>query len=149
MPAFERTSPGKHQYFVGAFEKYSNALKALATVKKKFPGALIVAYNNGKATTITLARKAENAAAAKKAADRKAGIAYNLIIEGYASIPENILNILKKSGKDIAKNPSSGETRYVVGPFTDRDDAEDIVDEISLISDKKVYVETIGGNTDK
>ncbi|MGM9774843.1 MAG: hypothetical protein ACI3Y2_06550 [Candidatus Egerieousia sp.] len=149
MPAFERTSPGKHQYFVGAFEKYSNALKALATVKKKFPGALIVAYNNGKATTITLARKAENAAAAKKAADRKAGIAYNLIIEGYASIPENILNILKKSGKDIAKNTSSGETRYVVGPFTDRDDAEDIVDEISLISDKKVYVETIGGNTDK
>lgn len=149
MPVFERASSGRHQYFAGAFEKYSHAQKALATVKKKFGNAIIVAYNNGKATTITLARKAEAASAAKKEADKKAGIAYNLIIAGYSSLPENIMSILKKSGKDIAKNIVSGETRYVAGPFTDRDEAEDLADEISLISDKTVSVEAVGGDGNK
>ncbi len=146
MPVFERVASGKHQYYVGAFDKYSNAQKALATVRKKFANALVVAYNNGKATTITLARKAEAAAAAKKAADKKAGITYNLVITGYSTLPENIMNILKKSGKDIAKNIVSGEIRYVAGPFTDRDEAEDLADEISLVSDKTVSVEPAGND---
>lgn len=146
-PVFERVSDaGRYQYFVGAFEKYPDAAKALAAVKRSFPSALMVAYNDGKPVTLTLARKAENAAAAKKEAGKKAGIAYNVVIDGYTSTPdENVMAILRNSGKDIARNSVSGVLRYVVGPFTDSEEAEDLADRLKAVSDKNVSVETIGG----
>lgn len=146
-PVFERVSDaGRYQYSVGAFEKYPDAAKALAAVKRSFPSALLTAYNNGKPVTVALARKSENAAAAKKEAGKKSGTAYNVVIDGYTSAPaENVMNILRNSGKDIARNSVSGVLRYVVGPFTDSDEAEDLAAKLKAVSDKSISVETIGG----
>ena len=61
-PVFEKKQPsGKYLYAAGLFKNYNDAQSALNKVKKAgFPSAYIIAYNNGKSTSVKNARAQES-----------------------------------------------------------------------------------------
>lgn len=118
-PVFERkAASGKYIYSVGTFHTYAEALKNINKVKKLgFPTALITAYKEGKALPLKNARLMEQKEAASSI--------YQVIIEGYDTLPAESLNAIRASTeKDIAKTIENGTPKYVVGPFANRGEAD-------------------------
>lgn len=124
-PVFERKTPtGKYLYTVGIFHTYNETLKNLNRVKKQgFPNAIITAYNNGKSTSVANARAIE-----KK---EKETTLIQVVIEGIASLPPDILQIIKEStDKDIARATEDGVTKFVIGPFNNRTAADKLMNSL-------------------
>lgn len=116
-PVFERKLPsGKYTYSVGIFHTYAEAQKNLATVKKKgFPTALITAYNNGKSVSTKQARTLE----------QQDNSIYRVTIGGYDALPQDALTVIRaNTSRDIAKANINGIMKYVIGPFTNKTQAE-------------------------
>lgn len=118
-PVFERKgSTGKYIYSAGIFHTYEEALKNINKVKKLgFPSAIITAYNKGKSIPIKNARLLEQ--------KEKESAVYQIIIEGFETLPADyVKSIRENTEKDIAKTVESGATKYVVGPFTSKTEAD-------------------------
>ena len=116
-PVFERKLPsGKYTYSVGIFHTYAEAQKNLATVKKKgFPTALITAYNNGKSVSTKQARTIE----------QQDNSIYRVTIGGYDALPQDAITVIRaNTNRDIAKANINGIMKYVIGPFTNKTQAE-------------------------
>ena len=116
-PVFERKLPsGKYTYSVGIFHTYAEAQKNLATVKKKgFPTALITAYNNGKSVSTKQARTME----------QQDNSIYRVTIGGYDALPQDAITVIRaNTSRDIAKANINGIMKYVIGPFTNKAQAE-------------------------
>lgn len=122
-PVFERKQPsGKYLYTVGLFSTHSEALSCLNQVRKRgFPKAYIVAYDKGKSVSIKNARILERQKAAQQAA-----VPYQLLLKSYPDgIPSGILTAIQGAcDKDLAKSVMDGQTVYIVGPFSNKEDAE-------------------------
>ena len=129
-PVFENKTPtGKYIYRVGVFRTYADVLSHLNSVKKAgFKSAFIVAFNDGKELTVAKARALE--------AEKKAHL-YEVRIEtGNDDLDPAIASGIRMqaSGKDIARvENEDGTKRYVVGPFSDKSAAEDLVTFISAM----------------
>lgn len=118
-PVFERKgSTGKYIYSAGTFNAYEEALKNLNKVRKLgFPSAIITAYNKGKSIPIKNARLLEQ--------KEKESAVYQIIIEGFETLPADyVKSIRDNTEKDIAKTVENGATKYVVGPFTSKTEAD-------------------------
>lgn len=118
-PVFERrVASGKYTYSVGVFRKYADALKHLNTVRKNgFPTALITAYNNGKSIRTKDA----------KILEKQDNSLYRVTIGGYDILPaEALAAIRENTSRDIAKANINGVMKYVVGPFSNRQQAENL-----------------------
>lgn len=116
-PVFERKLPsGKYTYSVGIFHTYAEAQKNLSTVKKKgFPTALITAYNNGKSVSTKQARTIE----------QQDNSIYRVTIGGYETLPADALAVIRaNTNRDIAKANINGIMKFVIGPFTNKAQAE-------------------------
>ena len=116
-PVFERKLPsGKYTYSVGIFHTYAEAQKNLATVKKKgFPTALITAYNNGKSVSTKQARTIE----------QQDNSIYRVTIAGYDALPSDAITVIRaNTNRDIAKANINGIMKFVIGPFTNKSQAE-------------------------
>ena len=116
-PVFERrVQSGKYTYSVGVFSTYAEALKHLNTVKKKgFPTAMITAYNNGKSVSTKQARVIE----------KQDNSIYRVTIAGYETLPADAINAIRaNTSRDIAKANVNGVMKYVIGPFTSKNQAE-------------------------
>ena len=133
-PVFENKTPtGKYIYRVGVFRTYADVLSHLNSVKKAgFKSAFIVAFNDGKELTVAKARALE--------AEKKAHL-YEVRIEtGNNDLDPAIASGIRMqaSGKDIARvENEDGTKRYVVGPFSDKSAAEDLV----------TFIRAMGGGT--
>ena len=133
-PVFENKTPtGKYIYRVGVFRTYADVLSHLNSVKKAgFKSAFIVAFNDGKELTVAKARALE--------AEKKAHL-YEVRIEtGNDDLDPAIASGIRMqaSGKDIARvENEDGTKRYVVGPFSDKSAAEDLV----------TFIRAMGGGT--
>ena len=133
-PVFENKTPtGKYIYRVGVFRTYADVLSHLNSVKKAgFKSAFIVAFNDGKELTVAKARALE--------AEKKAHL-YEVRIEtGTDDLDPAIASGIRMqaSGKDIARvENEDGTKRYVVGPFSDKSAAEDLV----------TFIRAMGGGT--
>ena len=133
-PVFENKTPtGKYIYRVGVFRTYADVLSHLNSVKKAgFKSAFIVAFNDGKELTVAKARAIE--------AEKKAHL-YEVRIEtGNDDLDPAIASGIRMqaSGKDIARvENEDGTKRYVVGPFSDKSAAEDLV----------TFIRAMGGGT--
>ena len=133
-PVFENKTPtGKYIYRVGVFRTYADVLSQLNSVKKAgFKSAFIVAFNDGKELTVAKARALE--------AEKKAHL-YEVRIEtGTDDLDPAIASGIRMqaSGKDIARvENEDGTKRYVVGPFSDKSAAEDLV----------TFIRAMGGGT--
>ena len=116
-PVFERkVQSGKYTYSVGVFTTYAEALKNLNTVKKKgFPTAMITAYNNGKSVSTKQAREIE----------KQDNSIYRVTIAGYETLPADAITAIRaNTSRDIAKANVNGVMKYVIGPFTNKNQAE-------------------------
>ena len=136
-PVFEkRQSNGRYTYCVGKFSRYADAQKALPTVKRYFGSAYIVAFLNGKSTTVANARKAEAAGV-----DR-----YQVIFSEYSDgIPAAIMEVIRANcSKDIARRTSDeGKLIYYIAPFDSRTEAESLVARLREAGAKGLSIDTI------
>lgn len=133
-PVFENKTPtGKYIYRVGVFRTYADVLANLNSVKKLgFKSAFIVAFNDGKELTVAKARAVE--------AEKKAHL-YEVRIEtGSDDLDPAVASGIRQqaSGKDIARvEKEDGTKRYVVGPFSDKETAENLA----------AFIRAMGGGT--
>ena len=125
-PVFERkTVSGRYVYRVGLFSTYKDVLANLNAVKKVgFRTAFIVAYVDGKEVSVSKARTAES--------DKKNNPTFYEVQITFAegemdsATAEEVR--LYSGGKDIARMTlPDGGTLYKVGPYTDKDKAEQLV----------------------
>jgi len=135
-PVFERrVASGKYTYSVGVFRKYADALKHLNTVRKNgFPTALITAYNNGKSIPTKNARLLE----------KKDNSIYRVTIAGYDILPAEALAVVRENtSRDIAKANIGGIMKYVIGPFTERQQAEKLMNALVAKQIKNIEIEKL------
>ena len=138
-PVFEnRTPTGKWLYTAGQFFNYAAAAEALTKVKRAgFPTAIIVAYNDGRSVTIRNARLLE-----EKIQER---VTFQVKIEGYpAGMPQPVLDIIRENTeRDIAKKVLDGREIFFVGPFSNRQQAEQMVALLSGVGAEGLTIEEI------
>lgn len=141
-PIFELKQPsGKYLYTVGLWGTHAEALKHLNQVRKRgFPKAYIVAYNKGKAISVKNARILE-----RKKGSGEDGSSFQLVIKGYADgIPTGILTAIRGAcDKDLAKSAVNGQTIYMVGPFSNKDEADKLKDLLFGLGVEGLSVESI------
>lgn len=141
-PVFEKEQNGRYVYSAGAFTKYSEAQKQLSKVKKLFSTSQITALKDGKAYPLATARK-EESQAAKKSKAEPAG-AYNVVISGLERLPEVLLHTIKSAtGKDMAKVTSAEGTKYIVGPFSSKEEADSVAKKLEETNSGKISVEQV------
>lgn len=137
-PVFERKYPsGKYVYSVGIFKAYSDALSNLNKVRKRgFSSAMVVAFRDGKSMALKDAKVLEKELV-------NSGV-YQVWIEGYDVLPQDILAVIRGiTEKDIAKATVDGELRYVIGPFSNEEDANILKTGLKAVSDKTVEIEKV------
>lgn len=138
-PIFERAlASGKYTYSAGLFYSYAEALKNLNTVRKRgFPTAMITAYNNGKSLSTKSARELE----------QKNNNIFRVTIAGYDVLPADALAVIRETTtRDIAKVAINGVMKYVIGPFTNKAQAEDLANALSTRQITGVEVEKVENN---
>ena len=136
-PVFERPlASGKYTYSAGLFYSYAEALKNLNTVKKRgFPTAIITAYNNGKSITTKNAR----------ALEAKNDNIYRVTIAGYDVLPAEALAVIRETTtRDIAKVAVNGIMKYVIGPFSNKAQADELANALAGKQITSVEVEKVG-----
>ena len=141
-PVFERRNAGgRYVYRVGLFNSYNDVLSKLNTVKRAgFRTAFITAYINGKEVSVSKARTEE---ARKPAAQVFHQV--TVIPEGGELDPAISEGIRQQaSGKDIARTEMrDGRIAYVVGPFSDKISADELVSFVKAMGIEDVSCEVL------
>jgi hypothetical protein len=138
-PIFEnRNSQGRWVYTAGQFFTHQEAADALATVKRAgFPTAIVVAFDNGKSTPIRSARTIEQ--------ERVSQSTWQIRIDGYpAGMPQPVIDIIRSNtDRDIAKKMVEGKEIFLIGPFSNKIEAEQLITIISGLGAPGVLLEEI------
>ncbi|MDP3453005.1 MAG: hypothetical protein Q8R90_08630 [Bacteroidales bacterium] len=138
-PIFEnRNSQGRWVYTAGQFFTHQEAADALATVKRAgFPSAIVVAFDNGKSTPIRSARTIEQ--------ERVSQSTWQIRIDGYpAGMPQPVIDIIRSNtDRDIAKKMVEGKEIFLIGPFSNKIEAEQLITIISGLGAPGVLLEEI------
>ena len=140
-PVFERrNSGGRYIYRVGLFNAYNDVLSKLNAVKKVgFRSAFIVAYIDGEEVSVSKARSAES----KKKAVQKL---YQVTVIPSDEMDQTLSDGIRQQsgGKDIARTElEDGTLVYMIGPFTDKAKAEELVAFVKAMGDAEVFAEEI------
>lgn len=123
-PVFEtKSASGRYTYRVGLFRTYADVLANLNSVKRAgFRNAYIVAFNDGKELTVAKARALE--------AEKKKSSLYEVRVEtGSEELDSAVAGGIRQQapGKDIARVENEDGTKvYIVGPFSDKETAENL-----------------------
>jgi hypothetical protein len=143
-PVFERQANSRYTYAAGAFHSYSDAYRQLSRVKKAgFSSATIVAFENGEAIPLEVARKKEAPTPKATGQKGKKG-SYNVVIlSDESSLDPDVMKLVQSSGKDIAKTPDGGSFRFICGPFSSQKEADELSVKLRAVSDKKISVEAV------
>lgn len=141
-PVFELKQPsGKYLYTVGLWGTHAEALKYLNQVRKRgFPKAYIVAYNKGKSISVKNARIMERDKRAQQG-----DLSYQVLLQGYPEgIPSGILTAIRGAcDKDLAKSIVNGQTIYMVGPFSKKEEADNLKNLLFNLGAEGISVESI------
>lgn len=140
-PVFEkRNAGGRYVYRVGLFSSYNDVLSHLNTVKRVgFRSAFITAYIDGKEVTVSKARSAE-------ASLEKEQKLYQVMIVPYGELDSAISEGLRQQsgGKDIARSETEdGRAAYIVGPFSNKDQADTLVNFVKAMIEAEVHISEI------
>ena len=124
-PVFERNpSAGKYIYSVGLFRSYGDALSNLNKVKSVgFKSAFITAFLNGNKISAAKGREIERSGNLTE---------YSVsILSSTGTLDETASAIIRnKTAKDILRTSDENGTKYIVGPFKSRDEAESLAGEL-------------------
>jgi len=148
------------KYFIGRFDKFSEAEKALTTIKSKgFKDAFIVAWYNGKPVPTSRAQSMEDKSETTKVVPVKnntdatsdKGKIYIVQIGKYTNkLPDGIYQTVKAiaSGKDIIRKPSDqGLMLYSIGNYSTLEEANRVRD--NLIASGLTGVVVVGVDIEK
>ena len=145
-PVFEKryANTGTYVYRVGLFRTHNDVLSKLNAVKKAgFKSAFIVAYIDGEEVKVAAARNREQMPVEEHL--------YRVsFIPGEGGLDSSLSAGIRMhaSGKDMARSETSeGTTAYVVGPFSEKKQAEDLSDFIKSMGVSEVSVDIIGNTT--
>ncbi|OFY39464.1 MAG: hypothetical protein A2X18_05050 [Bacteroidetes bacterium GWF2_40_14] len=132
-PVFETITPsGKYNYTVGRFSSYAELSLALAKVKAlNFPKVIAIAYHNGKSIGIKEARMLES----RGIPDIEKS--YHVKLGRYPEgLPQPVLDLIRKTtDRDIAMKVIDGKTIYFVGPFNNKQEADQLTALLSEIAE--------------
>lgn len=151
-PVFEhRTASGRYSYRVGAFTTYNEVLSNLNKVRRVgFKDAFIVAYIDGKEVKVPNARAREAELEKEKALKVKIEYLYEVRIypNGGEMDPVVLDGIIQQSsGKDIARSEDErGATIYVIGPYSEEEEAQKLTDFIQAMGGGKAILRKIPKN---
>lgn len=142
-PIYEhRTPSGMYTYRVGRFEAYEDALANVDKVRARgFRSAYITAFIDGEVVSVSAARTAEAKA-------KNVMLMYEVRImpetgELDREVVEGIVTLAL--GKDIARVEAEDGTQvFIVGPFDDKTQAENLVDFVKSKGSAKVTCELLG-----
>jgi hypothetical protein len=130
-PVFAVKEGGKWSYAIGSFPLFNEAHKHLPVVKRHFKDAMIVAFKDGKKIDVKKARMAEGKHQDKKQAPATSAQAvYQIVLGNYPSgLPQNLLKTVQQAtDKDIARATLDGKTEYVAGPYTQKSEADQVLE---------------------
>lgn len=139
-PVFEtRSASGRYTYRVGLFKSYQDVNSKLAKVRSLgFRSAFIVAYEDGEEISVAMARSREKSGGVNP-------VLYNVrIIPPDGELDEAVSTGIRQQseGKDIARTETEdGTLVYVVGPFTDKSKAEELISFVKAMGLSEVYLE--------
>lgn len=130
-PVFEsRNANGRYIYRVGLFNTYNDVLANLNAVKKAgFRSAFIVAYEDGKEIKVSKARTLESKVVQKKEVEKIPEKFEVRIVPSDGELDMTIAGGIRQQapGKEISRRDNeNGTVVYVVGPFADKEKAENI-----------------------
>jgi hypothetical protein len=145
-PVFERRGEsGRYTYRVGLFNSYKDVLSKLNTVKGRgFRSAFIVAYDDGDEVSVATARNREAAKGAELHMYEVRIIPADGVLDDAvtAGIRE------KAAGKDIARSESEdGTIIFMVGPFADRTQADDLAAAVMEMGISDVSVHEVANDS--
>jgi len=135
-PVFEDRSSGRYAYRAGVFRRYNSALEQLNKVKRVgFRNAIICAFKDGKSLSIYQAKKIEAATP---------DTFKITIIPGGETLPADIVTIIRQGcDKDVVKSFDNGRLVFIIGPFTDAAEAENLAGQIQNAGMSNVAVSII------
>ena len=118
-PVFERATGRMYFCAVGVFRTYDDVLSNLNKVKKAgFRTAEIIAWQDGKSISVQAARKLES----------QKFYTVTIYPDNGQSLPEGALEAIRShSDKDLVKSVENGSVVFRVGPFREKDEAEELV----------------------
>ena len=142
-PVFERVnSSGRYVYRVGLFNSYKDVLANLNSVKRVgFRNAFIVAYIDGEEVSVSKARTIESE-------KNKTPMFYEVRIAPSAGeIDSAIMEGINQQsgGKDVARiETEEGVMYFIVGPYSDRNEAEKLAEFIKAMDIGEVTCDLAG-----
>ena len=166
-PVFIDEVNGKWICSIGSFGTYAEAQRQANSVRRDFNDMMIVAYKNSKRTEIRLARAEEGkrpASATGSAArpsgttstagatrttntttrstSSSSGIAYQVVLGN--ALPENLRKAVQQAtSREIARSVTGGTTRYIVGPFNSKSEADGVIKALQQSGFTSVSLEAI------
>lgn len=141
-PVYEAPGANGHiVYRVGLFRTYSDVLANLNTVKKLgFRSAFIVAFVDGKSVTVAKAR-------AKEKEKPQVQELYEVrMVPSGGELDSGVAAGVRQQapGKDIARSVGAdGSVTYVVGPFSDKNKAEELALFVKAMGVKEAFLRVI------
>lgn len=138
-PVFWKMSHSlRYTYYAGLFGKYNDVLSNLNKVKKAgFKNASIVALKDGKPISIAQAKELEKTAVQL----------YQIRIfpsDGDSLSETEITDIHSLTHKDLSKDTASEKVSYIVGPYSDRIEAEKMASRLKINGISNISVESAG-----
>ena len=145
-PVFERRGEsGRYTYRVGLFNSYKDVLSKLNTVKGRgFRSAFIVAYDDGEEISVATARNRE---AAK---DDLRHMYEVRITPADGVLDDSVTAGIRQhaAGKDIARSEAEdGTIIFMVGPFTDKAQADELVAAVMEMGISDVSVHEVANDS--
>lgn len=138
---WQKTADGKNRYLAGGFHSYDAASKSLATLTKagfKYP--VLLAWNNGVATTTAKAKLAEKPAKAESASSYKVVVLTKN--PAAAEIIKSTVDTHAK-GRSIIRMAKGDELQFTVTEFIVREEADVLAQILRERTEASVVVEPI------
>ena len=145
-PVFERRGEsGRYTYRVGLFNSYKDVLSKLNTVKGRgFRSAFIVAYDDGEEISVATARNRETAKDDVRHMYEVRIIPVDGVLED--TVTAGIRQ--QAAGKDIARSEAEdGTIIFMVGPFTDKAQADDLAAAVMEMGISDVSVHEVANDS--
>ena len=145
-PVFERRGEsGRYTYRVGLFNSYKDVLSKLNTVKGRgFRSAFIVAYDDGEEISVATARNRETAKDDVRHMYEVRIIPVDGVLED--TVTAGIRQ--QAAGKDIARSEADdGTIIFMVGPFTDKAQADDLAAAVMEMGISDVSVHEVANDS--
>lgn len=138
-PVFSRKDKsGKTVYYAGMFRTYNDCNAALTKVKRAgFKSALAVAFRDGESISVTSARQLEKTLVQ----------VYRIrITPDGGRLSEGAMSAINAAtSKDLVRENSGGVTTYLIGNFSDIDEASTVLSALKAAGLASAILETVTG----